>query len=318
MSQGIRMVSCRKCGVSGVDARTEWSKNGIPMGENHLKPGWFRTNMTGQCVPGLQTDNLMKNSIIGMGRKKVDSSAGTSRVKYWPTMRCAADGSMGSVAQRTVRRRGIHWLCVFGSLLLVACQASVREILPYYHTPDFTPIWPAETGEDIDTLHRIREFHMVDQSGADVSLESCRGDILVVNFFFTACPGICPTLTTNIKTVADATSGIEGIRFLSFSVTPGRDSVPRLARYAERFALPSDRWHLLTGDQEEIYSLARRSFFAEEELGYDRDSQEFLHTEHVLLVDPDRHLRGIYKGTLPLDMQSLLADLRTLIAECDR
>ncbi|MEZ5031039.1 MAG: SCO family protein [Saprospiraceae bacterium] len=207
---------------------------------------------------------------------------------------------------------------MLGSLLLVACQASVRETLPYYHTPDFTPVWPAETGEDVDTLHRIRDFHMVDQSGTEVSLETFQGDILVVNFFFTACPSICPTLTTNIKTVADATMDLNGIRFLSFSVTPDRDSVPRLASYAERFDLPSDRWHLLTGDQDDIYTLARRSFFAEQEMGYDRDSQEFLHKEHVLLVDPDRHLRGIYKGTLPLDMQALLADLRTLIAERHR
>lgn len=204
---------------------------------------------------------------------------------------------------------------MIGNLFLTACQATVKETLPYFHTPDFTPVWPAETGEDVDTLHRIRDFHMVDQSGTEVSLETFEGDILVVNFFFTACPSICPTLTKNIKTVADATADVDDIRFLSFSVTPDRDSVPRLASYAERFDLPADRWHLLTGDQAEIYTLARRSFFAEEEMGYDRDSQEFLHTEHVLLVDADRHLRGIYKGTLPLEMEALRQDIRLLAAE---
>ncbi|MCF8239256.1 MAG: SCO family protein [Saprospiraceae bacterium] len=190
----------------------------------------------------------------------------------------------------------------------------MKTSLPYYHTPDFTPIWPDETGENADTLHRIRDFHMLDQSGHEFSLQDFKGDVLVVNFFFTACPSICPTLTQNIKKVAEATSDLSGIRFLSFSVTPDRDSVSKLASYAERFSLPADRWHLLTGDQEDIYNLARRSFFAEEEMGYNKDSQEFLHTEHVLLVDTEGHLRGIYKGTLPLEMESLTSDLRILVA----
>ncbi len=210
--------------------------------------------------------------------------------------------------------RWIHWAWIFSSLILFGCQHDTKTSLPYYHTPDFTPIWPLETGEDVDTLHRIRDFHMLDQSGRIFSLEDCAGDLLVVNFFFTACPSICPTLTQNIKTVADATRDLAGIRFLSFSVTPDRDSVVRLAAYAERYSLPSDRWHLLTGDQDEIYTLARRSFFAEEEMGYNKDSREFLHTEHVLLVDADLHLRGIHKGTLPLEMNQMEADIRLLSA----
>lgn len=214
----------------------------------------------------------------------------------------------------------LPWLWILlawvgGSIFFSGCQDQVQSTLPYYHTPDFTPVWPGETGEYMDTLHRIQDFHMVDQSGDTISMADCTGDILVVNFFFTACPGICPTLTENILSVCEATIDFPGIRFLSFSVTPERDSVPQLAAYANRFSLPVDRWHLLTGDREEIYSLARRSFFAEEEMGYDKDSGDFLHTEHVLLVDSDRHLRGIYKGTLPLEMEALQEDLIQLLSE---
>ena len=97
-----------------------------------------------------------------------------------------------------------------------------------------------------DTLEVISEAKEFNEWMYQIIKPHCAGNILVVNFFFTACPSICPTLTQHIKTVADATSDLEGIRFLSFSVTPDRDSVPRLAAYAERFSLPSDRWHLLT------------------------------------------------------------------------
>lgn len=266
---------------------------------------------------GMKMDNNMSDSIIKTEGKMVVNNGGTSREISWQIMKSETVGNMVSAGRNIVHLHGkwILWIVLLNNLVVGGCKETGSSNLPYYHTPDFTPVWPNETGDDQDTLHRISDFHMLDQSGNPISLEQCKGDILVVNFFFTACPGICPTLTQNIKKVADATVATPGIRFLSFSVTPERDSVPRLAAYAERFSLPGDRWHLLTGDQEQIYTLARRSFFAEEEMGFTKGSQEFLHTEHVLLVDPELHLRGIYKGTLPLEMDQLAEDLSILLTE---
>jgi protein SCO1/2 len=50
-------------------------------------------------------------------------------------------------------------------------------------------------------------------------------------------------------------------------------------------------------------------------LGFSKDSTDFLHTEHVLLIDPSLRIRGIYNGTLALDMEQLLADLKLLQKE---
>jgi len=61
--------------------------------------------------------------------------------------------------------------------------------------------------------------------------------------------------------------------------------------------------------------LARQAYFAEEDLGFTKDSTEFLHTEHVLLVDKARRIRGIYNGTLELETQQMIADIRTLLQE---
>ena len=38
------------------------------------------------------------------------------------------------------------------------------------------------------------------------------------------------------------------VQFLSFSVDPERDSVPRLKTYADRYGVNHDVWWLLTGD----------------------------------------------------------------------
>ena len=104
----------------------------------------------------------------------------------------------------------------------------------------------------------------------------------------------------------------QGIVILSYSVTPWIDSVARLKDYAGQNEITSPNWHLLTGSQGEIYKLARQSYFAEEDLGYTKDSTEFLHTEHVLLIDKTRRIRGIYNGTLQLEIEQLIKDIKLL------
>jgi len=65
----------------------------------------------------------------------------------------------------------------------------------------------------------------------------------------------------------------------------------------------------------EIYKLAHQSYFAEEDLGFTRDNTEFLHTEHIILTDQNKRIRGIYNGTLQTDIQQLIKDIETLKKE---
>jgi len=79
--------------------------------------------------------------------------------------------------------------------------------------------------------------------------------------------------------------------------------------------IESDKWRLITGDKNEIYTLARRSYFAEEEPGFAKDSSGFLHTENFILVDKKLHIRGIYNGTNALETQRLIEDIEILLEE---
>lgn len=204
---------------------------------------------------------------------------------------------------------------LFGLIVLGISHAGCADKkveVPYYHTPDFSPIWYSN-GKD--TLHKIAGFSFVNQDGEIVSDKSLSGKIWVSNFFFTKCPKVCPAMTKNLKLVADAFKGNSGIVILSHSVTPEIDSVAKLREYAGHNGIDGKQWQLLTGDKMAIYTLARRSYFAEEEIGLNADSTEFLHTEHVLLVDKERHLRGIYNGTIQLEMERLKEDISKLLNE---
>ena len=39
----------------------------------------------------------------------------------------------------------------------------------------------------------------------------------------------------------------------------------------------------------------------------------FLHTEKLLLVDADGHIRGVYSGTHPFEVQKLIEDIRSIL-----
>ena len=104
----------------------------------------------------------------------------------------------------------------------------------------------------------------------------------------------------------------DDVLLLSHSVTPERDSVPVLKEYAESKGVISRKWYLVTGTQQEIYKLGRKDYFVEEDLGLNKEEDEFLHTENFVLVDRDGHIRGIYNGLNQPSINQLIEDIKTL------
>lgn len=203
---------------------------------------------------------------------------------------------------------------LFAAFFLSACKNN-KDTLPYYHTPDFSPIWANEAGTDIDTLHTIAPFSFTNQNNETVNNQSLVGKVYVANFFFTTCGSICPKMTNNLNVVADSFTNNEQVKLISFSVTPHIDDVAKLKAYEKQKNINGKQWYLLTGSTGEIYTLARQSYFAEEKPGYNKDSTEFLHTEHCVLVDKKQHIRGVYNATLKLEMNRLIEDIAILLKE---
>lgn len=209
----------------------------------------------------------------------------------------------------------LAFLIVVEWLLLGGCQDRQAH-LPYYNSPDFTPNWINDEKKVSEQItHTIADFSFTDQDGKHFSKKETNGKIHVANFFFTSCPSICAKMTDHFSKIQTEFQSNEDVVLLSFSVTPWIDSVARLKEFAEIHSVQSNKWHLLTGDQIKINALARTSYFAEEEPGFTRDSTEFLHTENFVLVDKMSRIRGIYKGTIPLDTKRLIEDIRILQAE---
>ena len=105
------------------------------------------------------------------------------------------------------------------------------------------------------------------------------------------------------------------IILLSHSVTPETDSVSVLQKYALDNKVDAAKWHLLTGDKKEIYHLAKQQYFAGDTVGYYQSGNEFLHTENFILVDKYRRIRGVYNGTLPVEINRIKEDINLLKKE---
>ncbi|MCF0058566.1 SCO family protein [Dyadobacter sp. CY356] len=203
------------------------------------------------------------------------------------------------------------------STLVTECSEHTDAAkLPYYNTADFSPLF-LSSSEEINkkVKHVIPAFSFTDQNGNNITDKEIDGKIHIANFIFTSCISICPVMTRHLKLIQSKYYNNPGVVMLSFSVTPWIDDVRRLKKFAVQHEITSQNWHLLTGNKSQIYTLARKSYFAEEYLGFTKDSTQFLHTEHIILVDKNKRIRGIYNGTLELEVQQLSADIRQLLKE---
>lgn len=201
------------------------------------------------------------------------------------------------------------------SFLFFNCKNKENDVfkLPYYNEPTFTPIFLSEEAEVKSKItHKIADFSFLNQDSILINQNSIEDKIHIANFIFTTCGSICPTMTKNLKIVNDSLKNYNDVVFLSYSVTPWIDNPSVLKSYKDYNEITNDNWHFLTGSKSSIYNLARQSYFAEEDLGFSKDSTEFLHTEHFILVDKDKRIRGIYNGTLQLEMEQLIKDVKIL------
>ncbi len=218
---------------------------------------------------------------------------------------------------KTVKMYRIVFLILSSSIFSSCSENKINFIkLPYYNNPDFTPIFLKDKTEIKSIInHAVANFSFLNQDSVLINQDIFKNKIHIANFIFTSCGSICPIMTHNLKVVSDSLQNDNDIVFLSYSVTPWIDKPSVLKKFKTNYGITNKNWHFLTGEKGVIYNLARKSYFAEEEIGFSKDSSEFLHTEHFILVDKNKRIRGIYNGTLQLEMEQLIDDIITLKKE---
>lgn len=163
--------------------------------------------------------------------------------------------------------------------------------------------------------HHIGSFKFMNQNGQWITDQEMKGNISVVEYFFTTCKSICPIMNEQMQRVHTTFSKDPGIKIFSFTVDPEIDTVEQLKRYAESHQARPGKWHFLTGNKADLYALARKSFFvlkpAEAQNLGDAGS-DFIHTNNFVLIDKNLRIRGYYDGTSPKEVNELISDIKRL------
>lgn len=153
---------------------------------------------------------------------------------------------------------------------------------------------------------KVPEFAFLNQDSIQVSNKDYLGQVYIVDFFFTTCPTICPVMTSNLIELQDTFADKE-LGFASFTINPRYDTPSVLKKYAEKYGITNNDWHLMTGDKEVIYELAREGFYILANEAEDAPGG-FEHSGMFALVDKNGYIRSrtdkfgnpliYYRGTI--------------------
>lgn len=205
-------------------------------------------------------------------------------------------------------KRILFFLFITASLL--SCREEKKKpLLPYYGPREAGP------GGEGDTIyHKVPPFSFVNQDGKIVNDKDYEGKIYVADFFFVKCKGICPKMAVQLQRVHEKFRNDSMLMILSHTVDPENDSVAALAKYADTLKADTQKWHFVTGGKKELYDMARYGYYLTVMEG-DGGPDDFIHSETFVLVDPDKHIRGIYEGTSPSEVDRLIRDIGLLKQE---
>ncbi|WP_115122095.1 SCO family protein [Marinirhabdus gelatinilytica] len=209
-------------------------------------------------------------------------------------------------------------------VLLVLSAIIISIIYSILKPKELLPVFqPAEVNAELvdSTLHYKKKYHTIapfslkNQNGETITEATYEDKIYVADFFFTTCQTICPVMTDHMAQIQQELKNDAEVLLLSHTVQPEVDTVTQLKKYALEKGVNDEKWNLVTGDKEQIYNLARKSYLAAKDAPY--SPYELIHTENFVLVDKKKRIRGFYDGTQPEAIVELLKDIEILKNEED-
>ncbi|RYE28727.1 MAG: redoxin domain-containing protein [Sphingobacteriaceae bacterium] len=200
--------------------------------------------------------------------------------------------------------------------LLQAKGKNRYRPLPVYGPKQVAKTFKTFHGKKIfDTIyHQIPDFKLYDQDNKLITQKNFKGNIVLVNFFFTNCPALCNQINQNISSLAANFKKNTMLRFVSITVNPTIDNTTVLKKYASSLKADEKQWKFLTGDTSVIYPLSRNGFLVTAASGGSQP-ENFVYSEKLMLIDQEKRIRGYYNGTSVNEMTKLNDEIKVLIAE---
>jgi len=213
-------------------------------------------------------------------------------------------------------------VAVIGIILVLLLPFVVWGLLSlgknrYKRLPVYGPMEVRALGDTV--WHQLpTDFVLLNHDSVVFTADSLRGWIHVADYIFTRCPGICPRLSMAMQRIQARLSGkAPRVRLISYTVDPVHDTPSVLREYAGRYGADLRRWSFVTGPETTLYRLAVKGYLIPVDKSADTTQGElgYVHSDMLVLVDPELRIRGFYSGLDSLQVKRLLDDINLLILE---
>lgn len=203
-------------------------------------------------------------------------------------------------------------IIILSILLLVSSCQQKPQTLPYLGEHTTTEV--IENGETRydTTYYQVPDFTLTNQDTLTFTQEGVEDKVYVSYFFFTSCPATCPIMTDAMKRVYKGVGDHEDFMAIAHTVDPKRDTPKKLTEFAIKNEIVHDNWQFLTAPEEYIYELGMDGYYLS--MGkHDQAPGGFIHSSKFILLDRDRHIRGIYEGTNSGEVADMIRDIEFLL-----
>ncbi|HTO37938.1 MAG TPA: SCO family protein [Brumimicrobium sp.] len=205
------------------------------------------------------------------------------------------------------------------AISIVSCSTKNETLtaadLPIIGQHDI--VYEAMDGYEVgDTIfHTVNPWEFTTDDSLLFQSSSIDDKLWIANFFFSYCPTVCVPMNKEMKKVNEELAEYaDKVAFLSFSIDQKRDTPSRLKTYRKKLDFTAKNWYFFTGNQDEIIDVAIHDF---QILANEDDSAPggFIHSSSLVLVDKDKHIRGIYDTQFPEHMKQIVLDVKLLLDE---
>lgn len=165
----------------------------------------------------------------------------------------------------------------------------------------------AESGNDAagESIFDL-DLQLTDQDGRSLTLADLDDHVMVAAMVYTSCTSVCLRVTEEMKKIEQQLSGVDrDVRYVLFSLDPGRDTPEAMRQFARAHHLDTNRWRLVAASEDGVRDLAAVlgvKYQAEE-------NGEIAHSAMVFVIDDDGVVRHRQVG-VGQDPSELVAAVR--------
>jgi protein SCO1/2 len=183
------------------------------------------------------------------------------------------------------------------SLMLFAARREWRSQTDALPGPNSGHLWATTPAREVIRQRYFPNLRLTTHENRQVRFydDLIKNKVVLMNFMFTSCSGICPRTTQNLVRVQQLLGERVGrsIFMYSFTLDPKHDTPEVLKEFARMHRL-GPGWQFLTGKADEMEQLRRRLGFVDPDPALDKDKES--HIGNVRYGNEPRQLWGACPG----------------------